>query len=933
MGCCSSKNSAFDKKDENEKQYQQQTEQITPSSPKPSSRHVSLRRNGTKLRKAKNVESDPLEDEDNHLAKYFKRTSSSKISRKASNPLQILKTRKSKSITSIKSNSIHDDTPSYQHQQYQFEHDEKDTLSVNFNYFIDYDKFSQISGRNVESKRATISDVNETTTDVYSYSKKSKQHSITHDDCEGYSASVAKTQTQQLTPKRRPSARFLQRKGTLNRHAKLYEQRDYRKSFPQQSTTLEHYLAYNQECDNKRRSMGNKASQDSISNSFMQSIVTINRQFEVLSENLEQPINNLQHRSISQTPTGWDENVSSTMTTTIDQSQNTSMRIKGKSALHQSTDSYRSFNSSTDDKQQSETRPKVQLRLSAEQVALLEKADEQFANDLLNSNLNGAHTQDDFVQVQSPTWSMAISDDDTENIQFCHGQLEKLMPVEAILTPVHNIKRLSRRASNGKKLNLSDPKIRETLISLNEDTDQSTFSISVSSSSKKPEIKIELPTVDLTKSLDSDDHKNNNKSRNPEIRPKTIYGTKLSNYGESILRASQIKRFSAGNERPLSPNFERFISFDVNGVKRVTSVATDNQIPHRESISSTRHSIRSKRRSTHSDDEIDDYLDLGNCQQCRRPNTGVEWCKNCNAKHFADDFSKWDSGVDEVNGFIKSTQLSAENSMRIIEWISFDRFINIENIGNGGYSIVDKATLIGGRIRAWDHDYKRWSRYGNHVVVLKRLLNLKRMTLTFLSELKMQWNIVSSDMPTWFGITRDPTTQDFILVIEYIDGNLHSYLQKSFSQITWTSKVEILHDLTWILWTIHESGIVHQDLHSSNILWESGSPKISDLGLSHFIRSSQNQVYGVLPYVPPEVLLGNLSFAKQFENAERLRVNAMLVGDKIEQHPKAIYTSRPLPVVSESGEKLEKCSDDTRISAPITLTKSTDATNHPDIVC
>ncbi|CAG8542234.1 7481_t:CDS:2 [Ambispora leptoticha] len=937
MGCCSSKD--LIKKDENEKQYQQQPGQATSSSPKPLSRHVSLLRNGTKnstkTRRPKEesiiVESDPLEDENNHLAKYFKRTPSTiKFSRKTTS-LRLSKKKKSKSITTnVRSNSVHSDTLRYQHKQYQFEH-EGDTLSINLNCFIDFnndDKFSQISGRNVESKRATMSDVNETTVDVHSFSKKPRQHSIAHDDNEEHRESAAsrhnsnrsskiirhkplcqtatqidddtslysadEEETQQENPQQRPSARYLQRKGTLNRHAKFYEQRDYRKSLPQQSTTLSHYLAYDQEQDNKRRSMGNKGSHDN-----------------------------------------WDESVSRTsVIKSIDQSQNSSlrhssMRIKGKSALRQSTDNYASFNSSTDDKQQSETRPNDQLRLSAEQVALLEKADEQFANDLLNSNLNEAYMQEDFefVQVHSPTWSMATSDDDdeTENIQFCHGQLEKLQPVEAILTPLHNIKRLSRRTSNGKRLNLSDPKLRETLIALNEDTE---FNFSVPSSNKEPENKDKLPTIDVAKSLDYDgnekknnemknnERKNNKKSRNPEARPKTFYG-KLYSYGESsnshqtttltnnndsksnqleVTRASQIKRFSAGNERPLSPNFERFISFDANGVKRVASMVTttDNHLSHRESISTR----RSKRRSIH-DDEIDDYLDLGNCQQCHRPNIGVDWCKNCNAKHFAEDFSEWDSGMDEVNSFIKATQLSADNSMRIIEWISYDQFSNIENIGKGGYSIVDKATWINGRIRAWDHDYKRWSRYGNHPVVLKRLVNSKRMTLTFLNELKIQWNIVSSDMPTWFGITRDPATQDFILVMEQIDGNLHNYLQKSFSQITWISKVEILLDLTWILWTIHESGIVHQDLHSGNILWESGSPKISDLD-------------------------GNLSIAKQFEDAERLRVNAIVLGDKIEQHhPEAIYTSRALPVVSESGERLEIRSANTRISVQITLDQET----------
>ncbi|CAI2166981.1 9112_t:CDS:2 [Funneliformis geosporum] len=57
---------------------------------------------------------------------------------------------------------------------------------------------------------------------------------------------------------------------------------------------------------------------------------------------------------------------------------------------------------------------------------------------------------------------------------------------------------------------------------------------------------------------------------------------------------------------------------------------------------------------------------------------------------------------------------------------------------------------------------------------------------------------------------------------------------------------------------IHSSGFIHRNLHSGNILQtDQGYPKINDLSLSKFIDNKKNQLlYGVLPYVAPEVLRG-----------------------------------------------------------------------------
>ncbi|RGB29900.1 kinase-like domain-containing protein, partial [Rhizophagus diaphanus] len=61
---------------------------------------------------------------------------------------------------------------------------------------------------------------------------------------------------------------------------------------------------------------------------------------------------------------------------------------------------------------------------------------------------------------------------------------------------------------------------------------------------------------------------------------------------------------------------------------------------------------------------------------------------------------------------------------------------------------------------------------------------------------------------------------------------------------------------------IHNKGLIHRDFHCGNILSNFGQKAfITDLGLCQpaNVKSSQNsnkEIYGVLPYVAPEVLRG-----------------------------------------------------------------------------
>ncbi|RGB36915.1 kinase-like domain-containing protein [Rhizophagus diaphanus] len=139
-----------------------------------------------------------------------------------------------------------------------------------------------------------------------------------------------------------------------------------------------------------------------------------------------------------------------------------------------------------------------------------------------------------------------------------------------------------------------------------------------------------------------------------------------------------------------------------------------------------------------------------------------------------------------------------------------------------------------------------------------------------------------------YGVTRDPQNGEYAIVTEFKNGgNIRKIIKKTPSNLTWINILEILRDISKGLYYVHNANFLHKDLHSGNILSEiyfgyTFRSAISDFGLCRPMDQSSTDkiLYGVLPFVAPEVLLG-----KEFTEAADIYGFGMIMSELISGEP------------------------------------------------
>ncbi|RHZ80383.1 hypothetical protein Glove_136g1 [Diversispora epigaea] len=183
-----------------------------------------------------------------------------------------------------------------------------------------------------------------------------------------------------------------------------------------------------------------------------------------------------------------------------------------------------------------------------------------------------------------------------------------------------------------------------------------------------------------------------------------------------------------------------------------------------------------------------------------------------------------------------------------------DKLENVKYLAKGGFSTVYKANWLDGFIESNIQD--GWYRNGKQDVCLKSLNNLTNKN-DFLQEIKNQLKFRGKNSVAIYGITKNPTENEYMMVMNYAEyGSLRKLLNNKFEKLTWGKKSYILVNIVYGLKNIHEMGLMHKDFHSGNIVNQKLTlSHITDFGLCKPVSENDpEKIYGVIPYMAPETL-------------------------------------------------------------------------------
>ncbi|RGB29504.1 hypothetical protein C1646_818461 [Rhizophagus diaphanus] len=228
------------------------------------------------------------------------------------------------------------------------------------------------------------------------------------------------------------------------------------------------------------------------------------------------------------------------------------------------------------------------------------------------------------------------------------------------------------------------------------------------------------------------------------------------------------------------------------------------------------------------------------CEQCDEKYTSFlfnKWCKPCQLKNIK-NLLYGTSGSERIDKFIQEMQLEIDNSKNIIfEWIPYNQFSNIKEIGKGGFATIYSATWKDGPLSYNGCEYVR----DKKKIALKQLNDSQNITIEFLNEIKEYSIYELYEILLVYGISQNPDTKDYIMVLDYAEGgNLCHWVNKHYKEFDWSYNINVLRFIISGLKEIHENKLVHH------------------MGLCGKVDNIDKlDIYGVMPYVAPEVLRGN----------------------------------------------------------------------------
>ncbi|CAG8803539.1 41274_t:CDS:2, partial [Gigaspora margarita] len=248
--------------------------------------------------------------------------------------------------------------------------------------------------------------------------------------------------------------------------------------------------------------------------------------------------------------------------------------------------------------------------------------------------------------------------------------------------------------------------------------------------------------------------------------------------------------------------------------------------------------------------------DTYKCDICHRSGYMIIWCQYCVIDFLQNEATKWTSMDKSIDRQILLAQTRAPIPEAIPEWIPYELLRNVDYLTQGGYASVYTATYMRGLYTRWRKTTKTLSRGLTQFKVVLKKLNWKPEN-NFKDELKNHLYVssVCDAIVRCYGVTRDPVTKDYMLVLNRMKCDLREYISSYRSIITWSDINHMCSNIISGLIFLHKEGLVHRDLHPGNILRGriDNNWYIADLGFTGSPDQTDN-IVGNLSYIAPEIL-------------------------------------------------------------------------------
>ncbi|KAG9288584.1 hypothetical protein G9A89_008456 [Geosiphon pyriformis] len=208
------------------------------------------------------------------------------------------------------------------------------------------------------------------------------------------------------------------------------------------------------------------------------------------------------------------------------------------------------------------------------------------------------------------------------------------------------------------------------------------------------------------------------------------------------------------------------------------------------------------------------------------------------------------------------------------EWIPWERLSNSNEIARGGFGTIYKATYIDGLIDEKSikhyHDEMGYERKGETEVTIKFIKNSEEV----FKELHIQRAMFIKGgylyyLSLIYGITQNTQTLEYGIVMEFAKhGDMRKYLSSNFHSTNWRHKLQTAREIARGLESIHSSGmdptikrfkycnLSDSEIETETIAKKKIRKKARKKSKSTMATATKKNIYGVIPYIPPEVSRG-----------------------------------------------------------------------------